>query len=200
MPVRSQDLYGSVPDQSAVAILIIDTINDLEYEGGEELFKHAYPMAKKIRDLKASVKAAGIPVVYVNDNFGQWRSDFRALVRHCIEDEVRGNPLAVLLEPEDGDYFVLKPKNSGFFSTTLELLLKHLGSRVLIITGMAGNNCVLFTAGDAYLRDYKLIVPCDCVASTDPEDNAKALEIMEKVLKADTTPSTELDIAELAKI
>lgn len=197
MPVKSDDLHGNAPDDSPVVLLIIDVINDLEYEGGEKLLKYGLSMAEKIADFKASSKQLGIPTIYVNDNFGKWRSDFKALVRHCTEDDVRGKPLAELLKPEEDDYFILKPKHSGFFSTTLDMLLKHLKTRVLILTGMAGNSCVLFTAGDAYLRDYELIVPSDCVASIDPEDNRQALELIRKTLSANIEPSTKLNVPEL---
>ncbi len=199
MPLRDETMGGNAPDESPVALLIIDMINDLEYPGADDLFRHACPMAEKIRDLRAQACAVGIPVIYVNDNFGKWRSDFNTLVRHCLTDDAWGKPIAELLQPGEADYFVLKPKNSGFFSTTLDVLLKHLRSKILILTGIAGNNCILFTAADAYLRDYKLVVPSDCIASADPEDNRQALAIMEKVLKADTKPSTSLNLGELLR-
>jgi nicotinamidase-related amidase len=150
-----------------------------------------------IARLKQRATALGIPAVYVNDNFGRWRSDFNAQVDHCLNDGVRGRPLAEALRPGKDDYFVLKPKHSGFFSTTLDILLDHLQAKVLILTSIAGNNCVLFTANDAYMRDYRLIVPGDCVASNSEEDNRHALEQMHTVLKADTRPSTALDLNEL---
>jgi nicotinamidase-related amidase len=109
---------------------------------------------------------------------------------------VRGRPIAELLVPAEDDYFVLKPKHSGFFSTTLDLLLEYLGVRTLIIAGFAGNNCVLFTANDAYMRDYHLIIPADCTASNTPDDNENALQQMQHVLKADIKPSTEIDFAD----
>jgi nicotinamidase-related amidase len=114
-----------------------------------------------------------------------------------LEDGVRGEEVARLLEPEEDDYFVLKPKHSGFYSTTLDTLLRYLGARVLIITGIATDICVLFTANDAYMRDFKLVVPSDCVAAEEPEESAHALEQMRRVLKADTRPSTEIDLEAL---
>jgi len=102
---------------------------------------------------------------------------------------VRGRPIAELLRPREEDYFVLKPKHSGFFSTGLDTLLKYLGAQALIITGVATNNCVLFTANDAYMRDFELAIPSDCVAANTDEDNRYALEQMRSVLKADIRPS-----------
>jgi nicotinamidase-related amidase len=194
MPDRNPDLHGNAPDKSPVALLLIDLINDLEFPEGDQLLRFALPMADRIAELKRRAKAARIPVVYVNDNFGRWQSNFHTQVEHCLRDGVRGREIVEKLKPDPDDYFVLKPKHSGFFSTTLDLLLEYLGVKTLILTGIAGNICVLFTANDAYLRDFGLIVPRDAVASNTEEENAHALDQMAKILKADTTPSTELDL------
>ncbi|HET8782270.1 MAG TPA: isochorismatase family cysteine hydrolase [Pyrinomonadaceae bacterium] len=193
MPVRSHDLHGSAPDKSAAALLLIDVINDFEFPDGEQLLRLALPAGRNIANLKRRAKDARIPAIYVNDNFGRWRSDFKKIVAHCRE-ESRGKPFVELLLPDEDDYFVLKPKNSGFYSTTLDLLLTHLGAKHLILTGIQGNNCVLFTANDAYMRDYKLIVPSDCTASNTEEENQHALAQMQNVLKADVSIAEELDL------
>jgi len=194
MPNINEDLHGNVPDKSAVALLLIDVINDLEFEEGRKLLEFALPMAEKIAQLKKRAKEAGIPTIYVNDNFGKWQSDFSKILEHCLEEDVCGKPVAEILKPEKEDYFVLKPKHSGFFSTTLDILLEYLEAKTLILTGIAGNICVLFTANDAYMRDFRIYVPSDCTASNTTEDNDHALRIMEQVLKADTTTSTELNL------
>lgn len=196
---KNSDLHGSAPDQSEIALVLIDVINDFEFVGGEELFRNALPAARKIARLKERARVAGAPVIYVNDNFGRWRSDFKRIVAHCLGDEVRGRPIAELLAPDEDDYFVLKPKHSGFFSTALELLLEHLGARTLVLTGFAGNNCVLFTANDAYMRDYKLLIPADCTASIEQVENEYALRQMQDVLKADIKHSTEIDFVSQTK-
>ncbi len=197
MPEQPHDLHGNVPDNAAIALLLIDVINDLTLEQGKALLKHALPMAKKIAALKQRAKQARIPSIYVNDNFGRWQSDLQTLVRHCLDEEVCGKPLATILQPDAEDYFVLKPKHSGFYSTTLELLLQALGARTLILTGIAGNICVLFTANDAYMQEYTLVIPADCVASNTARENKSALHLMETVLKADIRPSTALDLQHL---
>jgi nicotinamidase-related amidase len=97
-----------------------------------------------------------------------------------------------MLRPGDHDYFVLKPKHSGFFSTQLDILLEHLGTETVILTGIAGNICVLFTANEAYMRDFQLIVPRDCVASNTKKENDYALQQMEQILKADIRPSAQI--------
>jgi nicotinamidase-related amidase len=192
MPAKNPDLHGSAPDKSEIALLLIDVINDLDFPEADRLLRYARPMARKLLRLKERAKKAGIPVIYVNDNFGRWQSDFRRQVQHCLRENSRGHEIVSLLQPEEEDYFVLKPKHSGFFSTTLETLLRYLGSHTLIITGIAGNFCVLFTANDAYMRDYDLIIPSDCTASNSAEENREALALMRKFLKADTRSSSKL--------
>ena len=190
--MKHPDLHGNAPDSSPISLLLIDVINDFEFEGAEALFRQALPAAKQIAALKQECRRSGVPTIYVNDNFGKWRSDFRNLISHCIDDDTRGRPIVELLKPGDEDYFVLKPKQSGFYSTTLELLLTHLGVETLILCGYAGDICVLFTAIDAHLRDYQVIIPDDCVVSQDPEENKQVLKYLERVIEADVRPSSEI--------
>jgi nicotinamidase-related amidase len=198
-PAKNPDLHGNVPENSPVALLLIDVINDMAFEGADALVRQAVPMARRIAALKQRARAANIPTVYVNDNFGRWRSDFRKLVDHVLNDGVPGEEVARILTPADDDYFVLKPKHSAFFATTLDTLLAYLRARTLILTGVAGNICILFSANDAYMRDYQLLVPSDCVASNTPEQNRNALQQIAQVLKGDLTPSEELDLDALVR-
>ena len=135
----------------------------------------------------------------MNDNFGRWRSDFRGIVAYCLEHDVPGRPVAKILVPDPEDYFVLKPKHSAFYGTALDVLLEALSVRTLILTGVAGNICVLFSANDAYMRDYRVIVPADCVESNSEQENSHALQQMARALKADIRPSTEIDFAALPR-
>ena len=191
MPARNKDLHGSAPDKSDVALLLVDVINDLDFAEANQLMRFVPAMSKKLATLKQRAKRAGIPAIYVNDNFGRWRSDFRRQVEHCAKGRAR--EMVERLRPDEDDYFVLKPKHSGFFSTTLEMLLRYLGVNELIITGIAGTYCVLFTANDAYMRDYRLRVPRDCCISNTRDENNQALRLMEKYLGADTRPSSRLN-------
>lgn len=198
--LRNLDLHGNAPDKSKVALLLIDVISDFEFEGGDKLFKQALPVAKRLARLRRRAKEAKIPVIYVNDNFGKWQSNFNNILEHSIHEKVRGSEIAQMLKPDDEDYFVLKPKHSGFYSTTLEILLQHLECRTLILTGVATDSCILFTANDAYMRDYNLVIPRDCVAAIEKKDNDQALKHIERVLKADIAASTEIDFDRLKKL
>jgi nicotinamidase-related amidase len=198
-PARNPDLHGNVPESSPVALLLIDVINDMDFEGAEALVRQAVPMAHQIAALKKRARAARIPAIYINDNFGRWQSDFRKLVDHVLHDGVPGEQVARILEPAEDDYFVLKPKHSAFFATTLDTLLAYLGAKTLILTGVAGNICILFSANDAYMRDYRIVVPPDCVASNTPDENRNALQQIARVLKGDTTSSDALDFDALVR-
>lgn len=199
MARRNESLHGNAPDSCPAALLVIDMINDLEFEDGDRLLPGALRAAKRIAALKRRARAAGVPVIYTNDNFGRWRSDFRQAVDHCLHDGVRGQPLAEVLYPEKEDYFLLKPKHSGFYATTLDILLEYLGAERLVLTGVNGDTCVLATAMDAYLRDFELYVPGDCTASTSPAGNRSALAYMKRMLDADTRPAAQLDVRCLAR-
>lgn len=199
VPEENPDLHGNVPEKCAVALVLIDVINAFDYPGGEDLFRYALPAAERIAELKRRARALGIPVVYANDNFGRWQADRAHLVSHCLQDSMRGAPIVRLLRPRDDDYFVLKPKHSAFYSTTLDVLLDYLGAKTLILAGYAGDICVLLSASDAFLRDYHLIIPRDCVASQSAEENAHALTYAERVLTVDTTSAADLDLRALIR-
>jgi nicotinamidase-related amidase len=186
-------------ERAPTALLLVDVINDMDFPGCEPLVRQAVPMARRLAELKKQASAAGIPSIYINDNFGKWRSDFRCLVEHCTEDDVPGREVARILRPTEDDYFVLKPKHSAFFDTTLDTLLEFLETDTVILTGIAGNICVLFSANDAYMRDLQLYVPSDCTVSNTPEENDYALNQMRTVLKADVTSSDMLDLKSLAR-
>jgi nicotinamidase-related amidase len=177
---------------SGTALLLIDVINDLAFDGSEALIAQAESMAAPLARFKRRATAAGVPTIYINDNFGQWRSDFRRTVAHCTARSSPGQRVSRRLRPTANDYFVLKPKHSGFFDTTLDTLLETLRIRRVILTGIAGNICVLFTANDAYMREYKIFAPADCIVSNTAADNDHALRQMKTVLKGDVAVSTRL--------
>jgi nicotinamidase-related amidase len=188
------NLHGQHVKPCRLALLLIDVINDLDFPESEQLLEHALPMAERLLKLKQRAKELKIPVIYVNDNFGRWQSNLPKLVEHCLQPQSRGRKLVELLQPDEDDYFIVKPRHSGFFGTSLDILLGDLEVENLILSGLAGNICVLFTANDAYLRHYKVIVPSDCCASNSKKENDAALEQMQKILKADISPSEELQL------
>ncbi len=183
--------------RSPVALLLIDVINDLEFDEGKKLAEYALPMARNIARFKQEAKNHGIPCLYVNDNFGQWQSDFKNLVSRCVEKGVRGHAIVNELCPEPDDYFVLKPRHSGFFQTPLELLLEGLHTETLILCGLTTDSCVSFTANDGYLRGFNILVPADCCAAASRHRHAGALGQMRRTLKAVTASSTHIQFEQL---
>jgi nicotinamidase-related amidase len=189
-PANNPDLHGNVLEQSPVALLLIDVINGLDFEGSEEFAVRALAKAQRIAALRHSAKRAGVPVFYINDNnYGRWRSDMRSMVDHWLETDVPGRPIVRLLAPDPDDYVVLKPKHSGFYATPLETLLVYVGAQRLVLAGFTTDQCVLFTASDAFLRDYEVFVPADCTDAVDPEDTGPALRLMRERLHANTAAS-----------
>src|SRR5205823_4281868 len=139
MTAQGTDLHGSAPDSHPVALLLVDVINPCDFPEADDFLRHALPAAKNIAALKCKAIDAGVPVIYANDNFGRWRSDLSAVVQRCQEPGCKGRPLCEALSPAEEDYFVLKPKHSAFYSTTLDLLLRALKTRVLVVCGFATN-------------------------------------------------------------
>lgn len=199
MPEKNDDLHGNAPDRCPVALLLVDVINDMEFEGGDALLTEALPAGACIAELKSAARALEIPVIYANDNFGRWRSDFASVVERCVAHEVRGSVVAQLLVPEPDDYFVLKPKHSAFFATPLDLLLRYLHTRRIVIAGFTADACVAVTAAGAHMRDYEVFVPADCVASQSMERTRNALAQMEQALDVHVTPAAGLDLTTLLR-
>lgn len=180
-----------------VALLIIDVINDFNFPEGPMLIEQSMPIAPKITSLKQQAHDQGIPVIYVNDNFGKWQSDRKKLVSYCLGE--KGKEFVQQLVPKDDDYFIIKPMHSAFFSTPLSKLLHDMKITTLILVGLAGNICVLFSANDAYMRDYTLYVPEDCSASNISEDNERAMLLMKNTLRANISNSDQLDLKKIIK-
>lgn len=174
------------------ALLIVDMINPLDFPGAAALRREALPVARRIARLKQRMKDREAPTIYVNDNFAHWTRDFRELVAICSEHGAPGAALAEPLAPEHDDHLVLKPKHSGFFATPLHVLLLQLKVRHVIVTGIAGDGCVLATAMGAHMRDFRVSVPSDCCASITAARNASALSVMKASMKIDTRASRSL--------
>jgi nicotinamidase-related amidase len=185
-------------NQSSAALLLIDVINHFEYPDSDKLLAEALTVAPRIAELKRRARAAGLPVIYVNDNFGQWRSDASKVLAYCLRPEAPSTRFVEQLRPEDEDYFVLKPMHSGFYQTPLDLLLKHLGVTTLILSGIATNSCIQYTAHDAKMRNFQIFVPPDCSAARTREEHEQAIRHMQSMASADITPSPNLRLETLA--
>lgn len=176
------------------ALVIIDMLSDWRFPDADIQLPGAEAITPAIARLKARCSEVGVPTIYANDNQGRWRSDFREVVGAATRDGSRGRRIGGALEPGPDDYFVLKPKHSAFHATPFDLLLRHLGVSKLLLTGVSGDQCVLYTAVDARMHDYQLLVPRDTIASLSEERNRIALEHLEQVLHAATGPSDDIGL------
>jgi nicotinamidase-related amidase len=184
---------------SPVALLLIDVINAFAFPRSRPLVRAASRAAPNIARLASRARSAGVPVIYVNDNFGRWRSDFRATIAACTAPDQPGRDVSRQLLPHEGDFFVLKPQQSGFYSTSLELLLLHLEVRTLVLAGFSTNLCITFTAQDAHMRGYQIWAPSDCTASNAPALTRDALAHLRRVVQAHTPKASSIDFGALAK-
>jgi nicotinamidase-related amidase len=182
----------TVHRQNGDALLIIDVINDLEFDGGENVFPWAKRLAARLAPFGSRARRAGMPVIYVNDNFGHWRSSFQQVYTHCTRAGARGRGVCRKLKPRRNDYFILKPRHSAFFATSLVPLLEDLGIKRLILSGIATNLCVLFTAHDAHMHNYPLIVLSDCCAAESDFDHNIALAQLQRFCRAKICVSTDV--------
>lgn len=174
-----------------VALLIIDVINCFDFPGAEKLKANAKTIIAPLLALRDEMDARNLPVVYVNDNFGEWHSDRDRLVRQAIAS---GSVISKRLAPRDDDYFVIKPQFSGFYSTNLSVLLPKLGVSRVILAGLATDICILFTAADAHMRDYEIWVPSDLVTAQHKTRDKWALTIMREQVGTEIAPTSQMTL------
>lgn len=191
------DLHGNAPERSNAALLLIDVINDLNFPQNRHIVRRSLALAKSIAGLKQRCQRAGIPSIYVNDNRGRWRSDFSVVLHHCLRPEMPGSKMTRLLRPSPQDYIVLKPKHSALYATPLETILEYIGAHSLILAGLTTNACVMITASELYVRDFKLFVPRDCVAALTGIDQRNSLALMKKNFAADVRASAKINVSRL---
>lgn len=172
----------------ASVLLIIDMINDFGFTDGDTLAAEAEKVAGRIAEARAWFNRRSLPVVFVNDNFDRWNASFSELAAWAGREGSRGRAIVERLRPAPEDYFILKPKHSAFYETALPSLLQKLGARRLVITGIAGDSCVLSSAMDAHIRDFDVWVPADASASLTAERNDRAMQFMAESLGCDITP------------
>jgi nicotinamidase-related amidase len=157
--------------QSKTALLLVDVVNHFEFPDG------------KVR-LRKRTHAAGVPVIFVNDNFGQWHSNAAKVVDYCLREGCTGRRFVEVIQPGPEDYCVLKPMHSAFYQTPLDVLLRHLGVSSLLVAGMATNSCILCTAHDANMRELELTVVADCCAARSTKEHQQALANIREMASA----------------
>ena len=185
------------PSPVPVAFLMIDVLTTFHFPDGDAILRGAMKIQNALIRLKARARSAGIPVLYVNDNFGDWRSEKEVLMGRCLE--AKGAQFVRPLLPDSEDYFVLKPMHSAFYMTPLEVLLEHLQVETLVLTGLTTNSCITVTAHDANMRGFKIFVPADCSSARNPEEHRQALAQLKAMAGADITRASSLRLPNLIR-
>ncbi|MFS0559109.1 isochorismatase family cysteine hydrolase [Terribacillus sp. 179-K 1B1 HS] len=164
------------------AVLFIDVFNNFDFPGGDKLLVNAKAILPNWEKLRQNAKENDWPVIFVNDHYGIWQDNFKKIADYCRNEA--NKEIIDSMMPNEDDYFLLKPKHSAFFQTSLPSLLKELDCNHVILAGVAGNICIIFSANDAHMREFKLDVPRNCVASNTKEQNDDALRVIETTLNA----------------
>ncbi len=165
-----------MPRRIRSALLLVDLVNPFDFEGSPKLVRQAQAIADSLLAARSVFDEVGCPIIYCNDNFGQWRSDATAIVRSCTREGARGASFVRAVRPRASDYFVLKPTHSAFEKTPLELLLKWGKVRRVYVAGLTGDSCVHATVVDAHSRDFEVFVVRDATASETTLRNRRALQ------------------------
>jgi nicotinamidase-related amidase len=195
--MRSRKHAQTRPSPVPVALLLIDVLTTFQFPDGDTILQGALRMGDALVRLKVRAREAGIPVLYVNDNFGDWRSEKEVLMGRCLE--AKGAQFVRPLLPDSEDYFVLKPMHSAFFMTPLEVLLQHLQVETLILTGLTSNSCITVTAHDANMRGFDIYIPQDCSCARNTKEHTQALVQLESMAGANLSRSTSLKLPNLIR-
>ncbi len=195
--MRSRKHAKTRPSPVPVALLLIDVLTTFKFPDGEAILREALGMRDALVKLKSRARELDVPVLYVNDNFGDWRSEKEVLIGRCIE--ARGSEFVRSLLPDSEDYFVLKPMHSAFYMTPLEVLLQHLQVETLILTGLTSTSCITVTAHDANMRGFDIYIPTDCSCARNLKEHAEALGLLEMMAGANLTRSTSLRTRHLTR-
>lgn len=195
--MRSRKHAQTRPSPVPVALLLIDVLTTFEFPDGDAILRGALAIRDALVKLKTRARELQIPVLYVNDNFGDWRSEKEVLMGRCLE--AKGGDFVRPLLPDSEDYFVLKPMHSAFYMTPLEVLLLHLQVETLILTGLTSNSCITVTAHDANMRGFDIYIPPDCSCARNPKEHAQALAQLEAMAGANLRPSTSLRLPNLIR-
>lgn len=172
------------------AVVVVDMLNPYQHRDAEQLIESVSEMIEPSADLVSQAwQRDDVELIYVNDNYGDFAASRDQIVRRALDGE-RGD-LVQPIVPPDGCMILTKVRHSAFYSTALEYLLHRLGSSRLILVGQVTEQCVLYTALDAYVRHFDIRIPPDAVAHIDPDLGAAALKMMERNMRAELIPAKD---------
>ncbi len=174
---------------SAIAVVVIDVLNPYDHEDADDLAANVKPTIEPLTTLIGAAREQDAELVYVNDNYG----DFVATRQDIVERAVNGrHPDLVkpIVPPDDAD-FLQKVRHSAFYATPLEYLLHRREITTVVLAGQVTEQCILYSALDAYVRHFDIRVPRDTVAPVDPELGDAAMEMMERNMQVDVVTADD---------
>lgn len=180
---RAQRHRQGKEEASATALLVVDMLNPYEHEHADRLAEHVSEVLPAVEDLIDRAAEAEVPIVWVNDNFGDWNSSAEELAQRACEG-VHPELVEPVL-PRAGSSFVIKARHNAFYETPLEYLLDQMGIERVVIAGQVTEQCVLYSALDAYVRHFRVAIPTGAVAAIHDHLAEAALEMMERNMSAE---------------
>jgi nicotinamidase-related amidase len=187
-------MTGDIPTRGdRTALLVIDMLNTYEHEDADLLAKSVAEVAPQIRVLIDRARDEQVPVIYVNDNYGDWNTSADELSRRALKG--RRPDLVEPVVPIGDSAFVVKARHSAFYATLLEYLLESEGIGRIVLSGQVTEQCILYTALDAYVRHFAVAVPSDAVAHIHEHLARAALEMMERNMRADVATAGEVKLS-----
>ena len=179
-----------VANEGKTALVVVDMLNSYEHDDAEQLTKSVETIVDPLSDLIARANDDDVEIIYVNDNYGDWNSSQEELSRRALEG-ARRDLVEPLLPPDDAD-FVIKARHTIFYMTPLEYLLGQKEIDRLVLTGQVTEQCILYSALDAYVRHFDVVVPRDGVAHIHENLAEAAFEMMQRNMGAEITSCAEL--------
>jgi nicotinamidase-related amidase len=179
--------------QGGTALLVIDMLNPYEHEDSDRLAESAAGVVPSIHTLLETARKVEVPVVYVNDNYGDWNTSSSDLAEKAMAG--RHPELIEPLLPPDDASFVIKARHSVFYGTPLEYQLDQMQVTRLVLTGQVTEQCILYSALDAYVRHFRVTIPRDAVAHIYDHLADSALEMMKRNMSAEVALAAECRLA-----
>jgi nicotinamidase-related amidase len=183
-PRSSQESVGS-----KTALVVVDMLNRYEHEDAQPLIASVRRALPAMGRLLERAHEAGTPIVYVNDNYGDWSAGRAELSERALDGAVP--PLVEPILPEQEVAFLVKARHSVFFETQLDYMLRHKGVGRIVLIGQVTEQCILYSALDAYVRHYSIVIPRDAVAHIHEDLAEAALRMMEVNMAAEITTAAD---------
>jgi nicotinamidase-related amidase len=185
-----QERHGG--EGGATALLVVDMLNPYEHEEAERLAESVAAALPGVRSLLERAGEEETPVVYVNDNYGDWNSSSEELAKGAMAG---AHPeLVEPVLPREGQSFVVKARHSTFYETPLEYLLDQMGVGRLVFAGQVTEQCILYSALDAHVRHFDVVIATDAVAAIYEDLGAAALTMMERNMGAELERAGKIDL------